>query len=261
MSDQVKHTQKLKDKKVLVIGGSAGIGYGVAEASLEHGATVIISSSNPDRVAKAVKNLQSAYPSASSRISGHACNLADEATLESNIKNLFDQAGKNIDHVVYTAGDKLAQMSLGTVDMAKIKQAGMVRFFGPMLVGKIAPGYMNKGPESSIVLTTGAVSERPIPDWTVVGSYATGLHGMTRQLALDLKPLRVNLVSPGAVHTDLWQDMSEEQRQGLFKTFSSRMTTGVVGQVVDVAESYLYLMRDQNISGAIISTSGGHLLM
>ena len=166
-----------------------------------------------------------------------------------------------MDHVVYTAGDKLAQMSLSTVDMAKIKQAGMVRFFGPMLVGKIAPAYMNKGPESSIVLTTGAVSERPIPDWTVVGSYATGLHGMTRQLALDLKPLRVNLVSPGAVDTDLWQDMSEEQKQGLFKHFSSRMTTGTVGKVMDLAESYLYLMRDQNISGAIISTSGGHLLM
>lgn len=226
---------------------------------------MILSSSNPDRVATAVSNLQSAYPSAASRISGHACNLADEATLEGNITSLLNKttsnASKPLDHIVYTAGDPLATVKLADADMAFIKQAGMVRFFAPLLVGKHAPTHLRSGPASSYTITTGAVSEHPIPDWSVVGSYATGLHGMTRQLALDLKPLRVNLVSPGAVETELWKGMPADKRKQLMESFAQKMTTGKVGQPEDVAEAYLYCMRDANVTGSVISTNGGHLVM
>lgn len=200
MSDQIKYTQKLKDAHVLIIGGSAGIGYGVAEAVLENGGRVTISSSNSSRVQNAVERLQKAYPSAAQRVAGHACGLGDEATLESNVKSLFEKTGE-LDHVVFTAGDALATIPIQDVTMDKVKKAGMVRFFAPLMIGKIAPQYLKKSPASSITLTTGAVSERPIPDWSVVGSYAAGLQAMTRGLALDLKPIRVNLVSPGAVDT------------------------------------------------------------
>jgi NAD(P)-dependent dehydrogenase (short-subunit alcohol dehydrogenase family) len=64
MSDQVKYTQKLKGDRILVIGGSSGLGFAAAEACVENGCTVIISSSNPDRVAKTVEKLKSSYPSA-----------------------------------------------------------------------------------------------------------------------------------------------------------------------------------------------------
>ncbi|OQO06098.1 hypothetical protein B0A48_08686 [Cryoendolithus antarcticus] len=262
MPDQVKYN-KLQGKQILIIGGSSGIGYAVAEASLEASATVTISSSNPSRVDKAVSTLKSAYPSAKDRVSGHACNLGDESSLDSNIETLLKETTKNgkLDHIVYTAGDSLASMKLDTIDMAKVKQAGMVRFFGPLFVGKHASKYLNAGPASSYTITTGAVSEKPIPDWSVVGSYATGLQGMTRQLALDLKPVRVNLVSPGAVATELWQGIPEERRQGLYKSFADKMTTGVVGKAEDVAESYVYLMKDYNVSGSMVSTNGGHLLL
>ena len=72
------------------------------------------------------------------------------------------------------------------------------------MVGKLAPRFLKPRFQSSIILTTGSVSEKPFPNWSLVAGYATGLHGMTRSLALDLKPLRVNLVSPGAVETPLW---------------------------------------------------------
>ncbi|KAK4624409.1 Short-chain dehydrogenase/reductase phqE [Fulvia fulva] len=261
MSDQTKYTQKLKGSKVLIIGGSAGIGYGVAEASLENGCTVFISSSNPDRVQTAVEKLKKSYPSASDRISGHACNLADEANLEQNIAQLFEKVGTGLDHVVHTAGDSLAVTPVGEISMESVKKAGMVRFFAPLFIGKIAPKYLNPGPASSIIITTGAVSERPIDNWTVVNSYATGLQGMTRGLALDLKPIRVNLVSPGAVNTELWGHMTAEQKEGMFKELSKKIPVGKVGSVEDVAESYLYLMKDRNVTGAMISTSGGHLLV
>jgi NAD(P)-dependent dehydrogenase (short-subunit alcohol dehydrogenase family) len=178
----------------------AGIGYAVSEALVENGCKVIVSSSNPSRVEQTVQKLQKAYPSSSSNVSGHVCNLGDESKLEQNIVELFEKTGK-VDHIIYTAADALAQMPLDTIDLEKIKKAGMLRFFGPLLVGKHAKKYLTPGPKSSITLTTGGVSQKPIPDWTVIGSYATALHGLTRGLALDLKPIRVNLVSPGAVDT------------------------------------------------------------
>ena len=244
---------------------NTGIGYSVAEASLEFGANVTISSSNPDRVSKAVQKLQTAYPSASARIHGHACNLADEATLESNLAALLDKttskASNQLDHVVFTAGDALASAKLADVDMTFIKQAGMVRFFAPMLLGKLLPAHLRPGPDSSYTLTTGAVSEHPIPDWSVVGSYATGLHGLTRQLALDLRPLRVNLISPGAVETELWDGLPAEKRGEMMEGFAKKMATGRVGRPEDVAESYLYCMRDGNVTGSVVSSNGGHLVM
>ncbi|KAK3715120.1 hypothetical protein LTR37_007330 [Vermiconidia calcicola] len=261
MPNQVKYTQKLKDAKVLVVGGTSGIGYCVAEALVENGVHVTVSSSNQSRVEQTISRLQKAYPSAESRVSGHACNLGDEDTLESNIVDLLEKVGK-VDHIIYTAGDALASMKLSEVDMTKIKQAGMVRFFSPMLFGKHASKYLTGGPKSSFTITTGAVSEHPIPDWTVVGSYATGLQGMTRQLALDLKPIRVNLVSPGAVDTELWTNtgMSEEQKQSLLEGMKEKLTTGRVPGPENIAEAYLYLLKDENITGSMISTNGGHLI-
>lgn len=152
-------------------------------------------------------------------------------------------------------------MKLDTADMAKIKQAGMVRFFAPLIVAKHAPKHLNEGPKSSITLTTGAVSERPIPDWSIVGSYATGLHGMTRGLALDLAPIRVNLISPGAVVTELWDTLPEDKKQEMFKATSAKVPTKSIGKPEDVAESYIYCMRDENVTGSVISTSSGSLLV
>lgn len=137
----------------------------------------------------------------------------------------------------------------------------MVRFFAPLLLGKLLPSHLRPGPGSSFTITTGAVSEHPIPDWTVVGSYATGLHGLTRQLAVDLKPLRVNLVSPGAVETELWNGIPEDKRKDFLKGFEAKMATGKVGRPEDVAESYLYCMRDANVTGSVISTNGGSLVL
>jgi NAD(P)-dependent dehydrogenase (short-subunit alcohol dehydrogenase family) len=214
---------------------------------------VTISSSNPSRVQDAVSRLQKSYPSATDRVQGHAANMGDEATLEDSIADLFEKTGQ-LDHVVYTAGDSLATIPIREATLAQIKQAGMVRFFAPTLVAKHASKYLSNSVESSITFTTGAVSERPIPGWSVVNGFATGLQGTTRGLALDLKPIRVNLVSPGAVDTELWAGMPAEQKQEMFKSFESKMTTGSVGQVVDVVEAFLYCMKDRNTSGAMISS-------
>jgi len=259
-TDSTKYTSKLSSTRILIIGGTSGIGYSVAEATLESGAHVTISSSSPSRIDAAITSLLKSYPSATTRLSGHACDLSNPSTLEDNIIALFAKCG-GLDHVIYTAGDSLKVMPLKDATVETIQQTGMVRFFGPLIVAKHAARILPKSPASSITLTTGTTSEHPFPNWTILGSFATGLHGMTRGLALDLKPIRVNIVSPGAVETPIWAGMSKEVLEKLREGLESRMTTGKFGKPEDVAEAYLYLLKDQNVSGSCVSTNGGFLLM
>ncbi|KAI4636596.1 hypothetical protein J4E83_001551 [Alternaria metachromatica] len=122
MTDQKRYTNKLTDSRILVIGGTSGLGYSVAEACLENGALVTISSSNLSRIDAAVSKLKTAYPSAADpknpRIRGLAVDLGKPDTLEEELKTLLEKTVESmpeskLDHVVFTAGDKLADIKLG----------------------------------------------------------------------------------------------------------------------------------------------------
>ncbi|KAJ4341401.1 hypothetical protein N0V87_001791 [Didymella glomerata] len=265
MSEQKRYSNKLEGSRILIIGGSSGIGFCTAEACLEYGAIVTIASSNSSKVEAAVSKLQSTYPSAKTDIHSQTVDLSKSDTLESELKTLFEQTvkgmgGDKLDHVIFTAGDALATMKLADLSMEKILQAGQIRFFAPLLAAKFIPQYVKNSHESSYIITTGSISERPMPDWSVIGSFAGGHHAMVRNLALDMKPIRVNGVSPGVVDTELWK-MPQEEKDKLMEQMSKKMATGTPGRPEWVAESFLGIMRDYNMDGAMIRTDGGGLFM
>ncbi|OAL34872.1 hypothetical protein AYO20_05832 [Fonsecaea nubica] len=261
MTDQAKYINKLKGARVLIIGGTSGIGFGVAEAVIEHGAgKVIVSSSRESRVNDAVARLKASYPSSTASIEGYVCDVGELGTMEDNIKELFTKVG-TLDHIVYSAGDNPPLRPLDTVDFAFIQRVGNIRFYGPLLVALHGHKNLVQSPQSSITITTGATSEKPWAGSTVVGSWLSGLHGMTRGLALDLKPLRVNLVSPGGIDTALWDYKSPEERKALIDELTRDTTVGVIGTVEDIAEAYIYCMRDHFVTGTMISSNGGRFLV
>lgn len=98
MSENLKYQSKLKGQRVLIFGGSSGLGFAAAEAVVENGASVIISSSSQQKIDKAVERLMKAYPSAKDHVSGYACNLGDRESLEDNVVKLFEKTGK-LDHI------------------------------------------------------------------------------------------------------------------------------------------------------------------
>lgn len=236
---------------ILIIGGSSGIGYAVAKKALAHNANVHIASSNSSRVSESIKSLKNDVPNGN--IFGHTCDLAGH-DVEEILKSLLTAIGP-LDHIVFTAGDSLAIQPLETIDLDAIHRAGHIRFVVPLLLAKLAPRFMNPGYKSSITLTTGAGSQKPFHDWSLVAGYLTGLHGLTRNLAIDLKPLRVNLVSPGVVTTPLWGPA------GVSEELKNYTTLGKVGTPEEVAEAYLYLMKDTNASGSCVSTNAGSILL
>jgi NAD(P)-dependent dehydrogenase (short-subunit alcohol dehydrogenase family) len=261
MTDQQKFA-KLRGARVLIIGGTSGIGYGVAEGAIEsQAAAVIVSSSSSSRVQDAVARLKASYPSSKTEISGYTCDLGDAATIENNIKHLLVDQCQNLDHIVYSAGDRLALKPLDQIDAQLIQKAGIVRFLGPILVAKYALKVLPKTAASSFIITSAKIAEKPLPGgWTVVAGYASAHYGLMRQLALDMAPIRINSVSPGFVTTEMYDFLGEDGKAARAKDAAEVSLTARTAVPEDVAEAYLYLMKDTNVTGATISTSGGSLL-
>ena len=257
-----KYTSKLQDTRVLVLGGTSGIGFCVAEAALEHNAHVYISSSQQPKLESALSRLKTSYPDKASHIFGHKCDLSQLSAQEANIDALlkFAAGDSKIDHIVFTAGDMLKIIPIGEITPESIEQTGTVRFFGMLMLAKLAPQYMAPGPKSSITLTGGSASHRPMKGWTVLAAFGSGTEGMTRGLAVDLAPIRVNMVSPGAVHTELFGSFPEERLEGILQSFKDATLVGKVGTPEDVAEAYLYAMKDQFLTGSLLESNGGRLL-
>lgn len=174
--------------------------------------------------------------------------------MEKGLENVLESV-KLLDHIVFTASDALAIVPLGNINLEAIHKAGHIRFAVPLLLAKLAPRYLKPGYQSSLTLTSGMGGEKPFPNWSLVAGYLTGLQGLTRNLALDLKPIRVNLVSPGVVDTPL------HGLGGVPDEMKESTALGKVGTPEEVAEAYLYFMKDTNATGSCISTNGGALLL
>jgi NAD(P)-dependent dehydrogenase (short-subunit alcohol dehydrogenase family) len=87
------------------------------------------------------------------------------------------------------------------------------------------------------------------------------MESFTRALAIDLAPIRVNLVSPGAVRTELWDFLPETEREALYRQFVEKLPVGRIGEPSDVAEAYVYLMKNRFSTGSIVVTDGGGVLV
>ncbi|MFF3909849.1 SDR family oxidoreductase [Streptomyces sp. NPDC001848] len=144
-------------------------------------------------------------------------------------------------------------------DVARARRFLDTRLWGAYTAVKHGAPAIRKG--GSVVLTTGSAGRRPLPGTTVAASPCGAVESLTRALALELAPILVNVVSPGLVHTELWRDMPEEGRRGLFESGAASLPVGRVGTPEDVAEAYLYLMRGGSSTGSVVVVDGGGVLV
>lgn len=249
---------KLQGTRVLVIGGTSGIGYAVAEGALESGATVIISSSNQAKIDAAVASLDAHAAAVGLRpaASGKACDLGDQATVEANLDALLDFATNNkadkLNHVAFTAGDSLAMVPIASATPAVVSSMLNVRVVASLMLAKRLPEYTVRSNRTSYTITGGSIAARPPPGTSVVAGFGAAIEGFARGLAVDLKPIRVNAVQPGAVRTPLLGDNKE-----FIEMFAKDSITGTVGRPEEVAEAYLYLMKDSFTTATVVESNGG----
>ena len=237
----------LKDKRIVVLGGTSGIGLAVAAAAATDGAEVLVASRDEARVKRALTTLPASAK-------GHALDLSNAAAIET----FFDAVGP-FDHLVYTAGEALKLSPLGEGDIASARHFFEVRYWGAVMAARSGRHKIQSG--GSIVFTSGIAGARPGPGWSVAASICSAMEGLTRALAVELAPIRVNIVSPGVVETPLWREMPEEARESLYASEARRLPVGHVADAQEIAEGYLYLMRQTFATGQTLVIDGGALLV
>jgi len=236
----------LHGQRVVILGGTSGIGLATAKAAARCGAEVTVISRQQASVDRALAELP---PGAR----GRAADLTDPAL----VCPLFDDLG-GIDHVVFTAGEPLALTDMAALNLDKAREFFALRYFGALWAVHAATPHLQAG--GSITLTTGIAGRRPSPGWAVAASICGAVESLTRALAVELAPIRVNAVCPGVVRSPLWASMPQTGREQLYRDTAASIPAGRVGEVEDIAHAYLYCLTQPFATGSILTVDGGTAL-
>ncbi|KWO06946.1 short-chain dehydrogenase [Burkholderia cepacia] len=231
---------KLNDQRVLVIGGSSGIGEATARAFAEAGATVTIASRDAARLAASKDRI--GYG-----VSAGVMDITDDAS----VRAFLDSAGE-FDHVVVSA----AQTATGPVRGLELDDAYAAmdsKFWGAYRIARAV--RIRQG--GSLTFVSGFLSVRPSKNSVLQGAINAALESLARGLALELAPVRVNTVSPGLIATPLWSKIDAEARDRMYEGAAARLPAGRVGQPEDVANAVLYLASTPYATGSTVLVDGG----
>ena len=246
MENQSKRNQ-LAGKSVIILGGSSGIGFATAKAAAAEGANVVIVSTNQGRIDTALEEL----PQGSK---GYAVDLS----YEQNIRVFFNQAG-SFDHLVYTAGENISMSMIGDTDLEKGKDFFTIRFWGVFAAIKYGKDHINEG--GSINLMSGNFGQRPSKGYSLGATICGAMDAFTRAMAVELAPIRVNNIAAGVTKTNLWNNLGEADREGFYTYLESTLLLKRVGEAEDIAQAFVYLMKQPYTTGQSLVTDGGAVLV
>jgi NAD(P)-dependent dehydrogenase (short-subunit alcohol dehydrogenase family) len=237
---------ELLGQTVVVIGGSAGIGLETARRARVEGASVILTGRNPERLKEAARELDAA--------SSAAFDATDPAALE----RFFQDLPTTVDHVMVTAGQPYYRRLL-EMDVAQAQRALDERLLSVLQVALNAAGKLRPG---GTLVFMGGIDGRHPGDGTGVASTVTAaLPALIANLALELAPVRVNLIAAGYVDTalsaSLLGDEVEKRRNQLRATLPIRR----VVQPADVAALAVHIMTNTALTGATYDVDGGQQLV
>lgn len=238
----------MNDKRVVIMGGTSGIGLAIAQAVQQAGGQSVVVSSRQFRVDAALREL-------GDRTEGHAADVRSEAA----VQTLFERIGA-YDHLVFTAGESLKFGMVADMAIEEARAFFETRYWGAYTAAK--HGARSIRPGGSITFSSGIAGQRPPQaGWVLGASICAAIEGLTRALAIELKPLRVNIVSPGFVRTPLWSDIPEADREAMYTAAGEKLPVGRVGLPEDIASAYLFLMQQPFATGQTLIVDGGGSLV
>lgn len=240
----------LMGKKIVVVGGSSGIGLGVAAAALERGAELIIVGRSQEKLLKAQRSLGT---------DDRVRTVTADMTRESEIATVFAGIGA-FNHLVSTAGAPPPGSPIGDTDADEIRRFIDSKLIGAILLAKHAAVSLRSG--GSMTFTSGINKDKPpVPGGAVVSAVAGSFSYFARALALELAPSRVNIVSPGWVDTPMFDELVGDAKAGYFQAMASRLPIGRIATPADIAPAYIHAMESDFTTGETLHIDGGQRLV
>jgi len=240
------HEPALIGQTVVVIGGSAGVGLETARRAREEGADVILTARDPDRLRGVGLEL------------GAASTAAFDATDFERLGRFFDELPTPIDHVLVT-GPGPYYAPLAEFDFAKARRDVEAHLLLPLQVARNAPGKVRLG--GTILFMGGTGGRRTAKGLALISALTAALPALTKNLALELAPIRVNLIAAGFVDTPLSAailgDQLDARREQLRTTLPIRRVVGPA----DIAALAVHLMTNTAVTGATFDIDGGQQLV
>jgi NAD(P)-dependent dehydrogenase (short-subunit alcohol dehydrogenase family) len=233
----------LRDKTVLVVGRGSGIARAVTLLAQSEGARVIAAGRDQAKLADAYD-----HPD----ISTETVDVTDD----DSIVALADRVGE-VDHLVSTASAR-ARGYLADLQRQNLLQSFDTKVIGPTMLAKYFAPQINPG--GSFVLFSGVHAFKHNVGYLGVGITNGAVDFLTRWLAVELAPIRVNAVSPGVIDTGAWDAMGEDAKRVYFKHIAANNPVGRIGTPDDIAGAVLFAMTNTFMTGMTLRVDGGEPL-
>jgi NAD(P)-dependent dehydrogenase (short-subunit alcohol dehydrogenase family) len=230
----------LESKKIIVTGGTSGIGLATALLFQQAGASVTVTGRNIEKLNTAKhKGLQTAQVDSS----------------DSDTLNSFFEGQGNIDHLIIAVGSTKGLGNFRDMALADLRVGFEEKYWSQLNTLKAALPYID--PKGSITLITAITGRAKMPGTSGIGSINGALEIFVPILAKELKPIRMNAVSPGVVDTPWWDFLPQAVKKESFENYASQIAVGRIAQPEDIAQAILFLAESEYISGEIIAMDGG----
>jgi NAD(P)-dependent dehydrogenase (short-subunit alcohol dehydrogenase family) len=234
----------LQDKTIVVVGRGSGIARAVTLLARSEGARVVVA--GRDRA-----KLASSYDDGG--ISAETVDITDDESIAA----LADRVGP-VDHVVSTASAR-ARGKLPDLQREQLLQSFDTKVIGPTMLAKHFAAQINPG--GSFVLFSGVHAFKHNVGYLGVGITNGAVDFLTRWLAVELAPIRVNAISPGVIDTGAWDAMGEDGKREYFEQIAAHNPTGRIGTPDDVAAAVLFAMTNTFMTGMTLKVDGGEPLV
>ena len=234
----------LQSKTVLVVGRGSGIARSVAMLAHSEGARVVVAGRDQPALAAAYDGTD---------IVAETVDVTDDASIAA----LAERVGQ-IDHLVSTVSAR-ARGRLSELDREKLQMSFDTKVIGPTMLAKHLAPRMNDG--GSIVLFSGVNAFKVNVGYLGVAITNGAVDFLTRSLAVELAPIRVNAISPGVIDTGAWDSMGEDGKRDYFEHVSAMNPAGRIGTPDDIANAVLFALTNTFMTGEMLKVDGGEPLV